>query len=122
MGKKDPRIDEYISKAEIFAQEPLTHLRELIHSTCPDIDETIKWNMLCFMSHGKILCNIASFKKHLVMWFWKGKELNDPNGIIQKDNKTDMGNIGKIFSMQDLPKDEHLATLLKAAYKLNKEA
>ena len=122
MGKLDPRIDVYISKAEAFAQEPLTHLRQLIHSTCPGVEETIKWNMPFFMSNRKILCHIASFKKHMVMGFWKAKELEDPYGILQMDNKTAMGNIGKISSMQDLPKDEHLASLLRNAYMINKEA
>lgn len=121
MGKKDPRIDEYIAKAVIFAQEPLNHLRQLIHSTCPDVEETIKWNMPFFMSNGKILCHIAAFKKHMVMGFWKAKELKDPEGILQKDNKTAMGHIGKIASMQDLPKDSSIKALLKSAYKLNQE-
>ena len=75
-----------------------------------------------FMSNGKILCNLASFKKHMVMGFWKAKELKDPHGIIQMDNKTAMGNIGKIFSKQDLPNDKHLASLLRTAYTINKEA
>ncbi len=122
MGIKDPRIDEYIGKAELFAQEPLKHLRQLIHSTCPDVKETIKWNMPFFMSHGKILCHIASFKKHMVMGFWKAKELSDPEGILQKENRTAMGHLGKISSMQELPEDASIIALLKAAYKLNQEA
>jgi hypothetical protein len=122
MGNKDPRIDEYISKAQDFAKEPLNHLRDLVHSTCPEVEETIKWNMPFFMSHGKILCHLASFKKHMVMGFWKAKELNDPEGILETDNKTAMGHLGKVSGMEDLPKDKYITALLKAAYKLNKDA
>lgn len=56
------------------------------------------------------------------MGFWKAKELKDPEGILQKDNKTAMGHIGKIASMQDLPNDSSIKALLKSAYKLNQEA
>ncbi len=122
MGNRAPRIDEYISKAQDFAKEPLIQLRDLIHSTYPIVEETIKWNLPFFMSNGKILCHFASFKKHMVMGFWKAKELNDPEGILQTDNKTAMGHLGKVTVMEDLPKDKYITALLKAAYTLNKEA
>jgi hypothetical protein len=122
MGNKDPRVDEYISKAQDFEQEPLKHLRQLVHLTCPDVEETIKWNMPFFMSNGKILCHLASFKHHMVMGFWKAKALNDPNKILKIVNKTEMGQLGKISSMNDLPKDAKIAALLESANKLNQEA
>jgi hypothetical protein len=121
MGNKDPRIDEYISKAETFAHAPLNHLRDLIHLTCPDVEETIKWKMPFFISNGKILCSLAAYKNHMLKYFWRAKAMNDPNKIIQAENKTEMGHFGKISSIQDLPKDVHLIALLKSANKLNIE-
>ena len=38
----DPRVDAYINKSAPFAQPILTHLRELVHKTVPDIEESIK--------------------------------------------------------------------------------
>jgi hypothetical protein len=55
------------------------------------------------------------------MYFWRAKAMNDPNKIIQAENKTEMGHFGKISSIQDLPKDVHLIALLKSANKLNIE-
>ena len=33
----DPRVDAYINKSAAFAQPILTHLRELVHKSVPDI-------------------------------------------------------------------------------------
>ena len=42
MGKKDPRVDDYIAEAESFAQPILKHLRKLVHEADPKIEETLK--------------------------------------------------------------------------------
>jgi len=42
MATKDKRIDEYIAKAQPFAQPIMIRLRELVHTACPDVTETIK--------------------------------------------------------------------------------
>jgi hypothetical protein len=43
MGKTDKRVDAYIDKTEPFAQPILMHLRNLVHQTCPEVEESIKW-------------------------------------------------------------------------------
>jgi len=60
MSSLDPRIDAYIAKSAPFAQPVLTHLRELIHRACPDIQETIKWKFPHFDYKG-IVCSMAAF-------------------------------------------------------------
>jgi hypothetical protein len=61
MGKKDPRVDAYIAKCADFAKPIMTHLRELIHTACPDVEETWKWSFPCFMYRGAMMCNMAAF-------------------------------------------------------------
>jgi len=39
MGTRDPRIDAYIARSADFARPILTHLREVVHSACPDAEE-----------------------------------------------------------------------------------
>ena len=39
----DARVDAYIADAPEFAQPILVKLRELVHTACPDVTETIKW-------------------------------------------------------------------------------
>ena len=41
MGERDPRIDEYIARSAEFAKPILTHLRELVHEHCPEVEVTV---------------------------------------------------------------------------------
>ena len=63
MPVTDPRVDAYIEKSKDFAKPILRHVRSLVHETCPDVKETLKWSMPSFEYKG-ILCGFASFKEH----------------------------------------------------------
>ena len=39
----NPKVDAYIAKAQPFAQPILTHIRELVHKACPEVEEAIKF-------------------------------------------------------------------------------
>jgi hypothetical protein len=114
MPTLDPRIDAYIANSAEFAQPILTHLRALVHAACPEVEETLKWSMPHFMYKG-ILCNMASFKAHCAVGFWKG-EL-----IFPDSEKESMGHLGKIASLKDLPSKKQLTAYIKLAMKLNDE-
>lgn len=123
MAKKDKRIDEYIKKAQPFAQPILKHLRKLIHENCPEVTETVKWGMPCFDYKGPF-CSMASFKQHAVFGFWKYKLMKDPKnylGSIKADGGEAMGNMGRITSLKDLPSDKIIGGFIKQAIKLNDE-
>jgi len=121
MGSRDKRVDSYISKAQVFAQPILAHLRELVHTACPDVEETIKWGFPNFIYCGSILCSMAAFKQHCSFGFWKASLMPDPENIIDSPGKTGMGHLGKIFGMSDIPSDAILKKYIKLAAKLNKE-
>jgi hypothetical protein len=69
MGTRDPRIDAYIARSANFAQPILTHLREVVHTACPVVEETMKWSGPHFMYEG-MLCGMASFRAHCTFGFW----------------------------------------------------
>lgn len=115
MATTDKRIDAYIKKREPFARPILTHLRELVHDACPDCEETIKWGMPSFTYSGEILCNIAGFKNHVAVSFWKRALLKDPKGLLKEGA---MGSLGRIMSMDDLPSDAATRGFVKQAMKL----
>lgn len=115
MGKRDRRVDAYIVKAAPFARPILRHLRELIHDTCPEVEETIKWGMPSFMHHG-ILCGMAAFKQHAAFGFWKGSRIVDPK---TRKNYEAMGQFGRITARKDLPSDRTLVGYIRQAMKLN---
>lgn len=114
MGKKDPRIDHYIDQAAPFAQPVLKHLRKLVHTGCPAVEETMKWSMPHFDYKG-IMCGMAAHKQHCSFGFWQGSEL--ALGGAGKD-ADGMGQFGRITSLADLPNDETLVGYVRKAVAL----
>lgn len=117
MGKKDLRVDAYIDKAAVFAQPILRHLRNMVHSTCQDVEETIKWGMPSFDYKGTF-CSMAAFKEHCAFGFWKASLMKDADKM-KNNQQNAMGHAGKIKCLSDLPPDKILISWLKEAAKLN---
>ena len=115
MPVTDPRVDAYIEKSKDFAKPILRHVRSLVHETCPDVKETLKWSMPSFEYKG-ILCGFASFKEHCTFGFWK-QTLMESDAF--SETKTAMGSFGKLTSLEDLPSDAMMKKLIKQAMKLN---
>src|ERR1043166_2978957 len=113
MGKQDPRIDNYIAKSAEFARPILQHLRELVHRGCPEVEETLKWNMPSFVHKG-LLCGMAAFKQHASFGFWKHELV-----VAKTGEKEAMGQFGRITSLKDLPPDTVLLEYIRTAAKLN---
>ena len=114
MGKKDPRIDAYIAKCADFAKPIMNHLRELIHTTCPDIEEGWKWSFPHFMYKGATMCHMAAFKQHAVFGFWKASLMEDVDNVMTVTDRESMGHLGKLTGLKDLPKDAILKKYIKA--------
>jgi uncharacterized protein YdeI (YjbR/CyaY-like superfamily) len=114
MPAHDKRIDAYIAKSPGFAQPILKHLRSVVHTACPDVEETLKWSAPAYMHHG-ILCITAAFKQHCALVIWKGPLIfgNDKRG------KEAMGHFGRLTKVSDLPPKKVLIGYLKQAMELN---
>jgi len=117
----DPRIDEYINKAAGFAQPILSHIRELVHEVCPDVEETIKWGMPHFDYNGSLMLGMASFKQHCALTFHKANLLPDPYGLLVPTEKSGMGHFGKLSGPEDLPSDDILKEYIRDAMRVNQE-
>jgi uncharacterized protein YdeI (YjbR/CyaY-like superfamily) len=115
---KDPRIDQYIERAEPFAQPILRHLRELVHTAVPDVEETVKWGMPFFDYHG-VLGGMASFKRHATFTLWKGDLIPAVAAVYGEQSDKAMGTFGRISSVDDLPEDERVIEWLRQAADLN---
>jgi uncharacterized protein YdeI (YjbR/CyaY-like superfamily) len=116
--KTEPQIDIYIANAVEYARPLLIHLRQLVHSACPDTEEKIKWGFPHFDYKGP-MCSMAAFKQHCAFTFWKGDLLSDPNNVLDKARTESMGQLGKLTTLADLPPDDILIGLIKEAMKLN---
>jgi uncharacterized protein YdeI (YjbR/CyaY-like superfamily) len=115
MGTKDPRIDAYIAKSADFAKPILTHLREVDHAACPEVEETMKWSSPHFDYKGEMMCGMAAFKEHCRFGFWKGSLI--PGVPSMSDLAA--GPMGRITSVKDLPSKAVLTGYIKQAMKLN---
>ena len=120
MPIKDPRIDLYISKSAEFAKPILIHLRELIHTACPDVQETIKWSFASFDYKGP-MCSMASFKQHCAFGFWKASLMREISLTKNSESESAMGHYGKITSLKDLPSDKKIIAHIKEAMILNEK-
>jgi uncharacterized protein YdeI (YjbR/CyaY-like superfamily) len=117
MGKRDDRIDAYITRSAEFARPILTHLREIVHEACPDVEETMKWSFPHFLYKG-MMCSMASFKEHCAFGFWKGPLIVEKGGgEVEKA----MGQFGRISKLSDLPSKKVLSGYIKQAMKLNED-
>ncbi|HEV8480181.1 MAG TPA: YdeI/OmpD-associated family protein [Candidatus Eisenbacteria bacterium] len=115
MGTRDRRVDAYIAKAAPFSRPILTHLRDVVHETCPDVEETIKWSTPTFMYRG-MMAGMAAFKEHATFGFWKGSLIvDDKNAKAQSG----MGQFGRITKLSDLPSKRVLTGYIKKAMELN---
>jgi uncharacterized protein YdeI (YjbR/CyaY-like superfamily) len=110
----NPKVDAYIAKAKPFAQPILTHLRELVHKSCPDVEETIKWSRPFFEYRGAILGNMSAFNEHCSFGFW-GEEIKAVLGDAEALSGDGMGSLGRITTLKDLPADKQLLGWMRQA-------
>ena len=115
MGTRDPRIDAYIAKSADFARPILTHLREIVHAACPEVEETMKWSNPHFTYKG-MLGGMAAFKEHCAFGFWKGSLI-----LPKTDTEKAAGHFGRITKISDLPPKKVIAGYVKEAMRLNEE-
>jgi uncharacterized protein YdeI (YjbR/CyaY-like superfamily) len=113
MASHDPRIDAYIAKSAAFAQPILEHLRAVVHTACPDIEESLKWGMPFFVYDGSPLCMMSAFKQHCGFGFWLSKQ------VVGETAEDGMGQFGKLISIADLPPKKQLADFVRKAMALS---
>ncbi|MEO6189540.1 MAG: YdeI/OmpD-associated family protein [Saprospiraceae bacterium] len=120
MKKLNPKVDEYINKAQNFAKPILLHFRKIVHSACPEVEEKIKWSFPHYDYNGNMMCSMASFTQHCAINFWLSNQMEDPDGIllIGKDRPS-MGHLGRITSIKDLPNERTLIKYIHQAMKLS---
>ena len=119
MGKRDPRVDAYIEKAQPFARPILKHLRQVVHETCPKTEETLKWSMPSFMYEDEMMCGFGAFKEHVTFGFWKAALILDKEGRRLENDA--MGQFGCLQSMKDLPSKRELTGYIRKAMQLNED-
>ena len=114
MGRKNPRVDEYIARAPAFAKPILVEIRDRVHAACPDVEETIKWRQPSFEYKG-LMCGMAAFKEHCVFGYWKAPLVLG----AAAEGANAMGYRDKITSVADLPSKSAFRAHVRKAMALN---
>jgi len=68
MTKKNKDVDAYLEGLTPERKEALEQLRELIFTTVPDAEESMKYNMPTYDYAGEGLCAFASQKQYMSLY------------------------------------------------------
>src|SRR5437588_9416508 len=90
MTAHDPRVDDYIVRLPEWQQDICRRLRDLIHATDPEIEETIKRTVQPYFVLQGHVCALLAAKDHVNLFLYDGAIVPDPEGIITAghENKT----------------------------------
>jgi hypothetical protein len=86
----DPRVDAYIEGLPEWQQAVCREVRELVHGTDPEVEETIKRTRQPYFVLNGNICALLAAKDHVNIFLYDGAIVPDPEGIITggHDNKT----------------------------------
>jgi hypothetical protein len=113
------QVTAYAAAMPAYAQPIFAHLRALIHTTCPDTDEAIKWSIPHFERDGDYLCIFAASPGHASFTFYKQQLMSDPRLRDNLNLPAIKRFMGRLTSLSDLPDDATLAAMLQEAADLN---
>jgi|CZKU01.1.fsa_nt_gi hypothetical protein len=72
--------------------------RETVRAVAPEAEEvachsrkpsspSMMWKLFRYVAHGEVVVTIGTFTKHASMFFARGRELGDPQGILEGTGK-----------------------------------
>jgi uncharacterized protein YdeI (YjbR/CyaY-like superfamily) len=79
MGRTNPKVDFYFSKAEKWREE-LEKLRAIVLEC--ELTEELKWGVPCYTFQNSNVVLIHVFKEYCALLFVKGALLKDASGIL----------------------------------------
>jgi len=119
MANYNKTVDDYIAKMADFAKPILNHLREVVHSTCPNVEENIKWGIPHYSYKCDHLVMMAGFKHHCSFNLHKAELMKDKaiQDSVKQGKK--FGYMDKIKDISELPDTTTLSAYIKEAMELN---
>ena len=87
---KDPRVDAYIDGLPHWQQAVCQRVRDLLHATDPQVQETIKRRVRPYFVLDGNICALLAAQDHVNVFLYDGAIVPDPERIITggHDNKT----------------------------------
>jgi len=108
-------VDGYIAGLEDWQAEIVTRVRIIVRQAAPAAKESYKWAQPVYESNGPF-AYIKAFKSAVNFGFWRGVDLDDPQGLLQGTG--DKMRHVKLASVDDIDEDQ-LARFVQQALELN---
>ncbi len=108
-------VDGYIDSLEGSKAEIVRKVRKIVRSAAPEASESIKWAQPVYEMNGPF-CYIKAFKNSVNFGFWRGVDINDPNGLLQGSGEK-MRHI-RLSTVDDIL-EQTFAGFVKEAVELN---
>jgi hypothetical protein len=108
-------IDEFMAGLDDWKSEIVANLRELVAESAPEAEEAFMWSQPVFESDVPF-SYIKVFKDHINFGFWRGADLNDPEGLLKGSGKK-MRHV-PLKGMQDI-RSERFKAFVREAIELN---
>ena len=121
MNNLNKKVDDYIAKSEPFAKPILDQLRAIIHETCPEVGEDIKWGTPHYSYKGDHLCMLGSFKNHCSFSLYKAEFMKDEKIAASVLAGKKFGYMDKLKSVTELPSEDVLISLIQEAMAINEK-
>lgn len=120
-GTASANITRRIEELADWRGHTLAHLRQLIHSADPAIEEEWKWRGTPVWSHDGIVCTGESYKQVVKLTFARGAALPDPEKLF---NASLDGNTRRAIDLREGEKINEAAfkQLIHAAVAANSAA
>jgi hypothetical protein len=80
--QKDPRVDAYIDALPHWQRQICQQVRDLVHATDPEVNETIKRRVQPYFVLDGNICALLAAKDHVNVFLYDGAIVPDPEGII----------------------------------------
>jgi hypothetical protein len=114
---KPATVEAYVESLDGWRREVVVRLRTLIKQAAPEAKESIKWAQPVYESNGPF-GYIRAFPRSVIIGFWRGAEIVDPEGILEGDGSR-MKHV-KIIPGSSIPAAE-IQRMVRDAIRLNEE-
>lgn len=112
-------VEDFISKLDVeWQKEQCQRLLDIQERASEGIASAIKWSNPYFSYNGKALLKWYCANNWINVYFFRGKDLNDKNGLFAETENVKMRTV-KIFAETEM-NDEAYLELVKQAVVLNK--
>jgi hypothetical protein len=78
----DKTVDSYIAGLDESQAKIVANVRQIVRQAAPEATESFKWAQPVYETNGPF-CYIKAFKNYVNFGFWRGVDLDDPQGLLQ---------------------------------------